>query len=60
MRERQKMTTEQEHTPCADCGAMVHWLERFPQNRCLPCHARTVEGESPEETLRVIVGTFGK
>lgn len=26
-------------TPCADCGTPVHWLEMFPANRCVDCHA---------------------
>ncbi len=53
------MTDNKEHTPCADCGCLVHWLERFPGNRCLPCHARIVDGETPEETRRKIIDGFG-
>lgn len=59
MRERQDMRTEPEETPCAECGAMVHWLERFPKNRCLPCHARAVEGQTPEEMREDIIRAFG-
>jgi hypothetical protein len=54
------MMHEEPDTPCSECGAMVHWLDRFPKNRCLPCHAKAVEGESLEEMHQQIVNTFGK
>ena len=28
-----------ESSPCSCCGRAVHWLERFPHDRCLDCHA---------------------
>jgi hypothetical protein len=51
--------TEPADVPCASCGAPVHWLAIFPGGICLACHARAVEGESPEETRRKIVDGFG-
>lgn len=29
---------------CTECGTLVHWLEVFPQGRCVECHAVSYEG----------------
>lgn len=32
-------------TVCADCGTSVHWLEVFPSDRCVECHAAATVDE---------------
>jgi predicted amidophosphoribosyltransferase len=55
--------TRPENAPvlCPDCGAVVRWLERFPKNRCLPCHAKAPETIREAETMTAekLAGMWG-
>lgn len=42
---------------CANCATTIHWLEVFPGNFCLACHAKREE-ESPLPTAGEITQMF--
>lgn len=55
------MTThDRPPTTCTGCGVEVHWLEVFPANRCLDCHARAHENDTPQQLLEQITKGFGR
>jgi hypothetical protein len=44
---------------CKGCGAEVHPLDVFPMGRCLACHAKAHEDDTPEQMFADIMGAFG-
>ena len=44
---------------CSQCKSEVHWLDIFPNNLCLPCHARKHENDTPEQMFADITKAFG-
>ena len=44
---------------CTQCANEIHWLEVFPNNVCLPCHARKHENDTPAQMLAAIADQFG-
>ena len=60
--ERIKMNIEQLKKPdikCAKCGVMMNWLEVFPQDYCLKCHAER-EKNKPLPSIEEIMKMFGE
>lgn len=56
---RQERTAPQTVT-CSSCRAEVQPLELFPKNRCLACHARAHQNDTPADLLAQIHGGFGR
>ena len=44
---------------CSSCGGMIHWLEVFPDDFCLACHAER-ENKKPIPTAEEIMTIFKK
>lgn len=38
-------------TTCTGCGREVHWLEVFPRERCIDCHAADPAVQREIETM---------
>ena len=44
---------------CSKCGVMMNWLEVFPQDYCLKCHAER-EKNKPLPSIEQIMKMFGE
>ncbi len=44
---------------CSVCDADVNYLDLFPNDRCLVCHAVECDKQSPAEVLGIILDAFG-
>ncbi len=44
---------------CTNCGAKIHWLDVFPGNICLTCHAAREESK-PLPTAKELADMFRK
>jgi hypothetical protein len=43
---------------CTACGNNVHWLEVFPGQICLDCHARKVDSMTPQQLHDTVINGF--
>lgn len=52
------MTTDKTIT-CTSCASQIHWLDVFPGNICLACHAVKTENATPQELYNSVMNYFG-
>jgi hypothetical protein len=45
---------------CKECGREVEPLAMFPKGRCLECHAKAHENDTPEQMFADIMRGFGR
>ena len=46
-----------ENISCTNCAASIHWLEVFPDDYCLACHAEREESKplpTPQELAAML------
>lgn len=43
---------------CATCATEIHWLDVFPGNICLECHAKKTAHLTPQQLLDQVISGF--
>ena len=51
--------SERTPVPCAECHTPTDPWDIFPKGKCLTCHARAHENDTPEQMFADIVRGFG-
>jgi len=45
---------------CTGCGDDVHWLDVFPGQVCINCHAAKVDKQTPQQLHDDIINGFSR
>lgn len=51
--------SERTPVPCAECHTPTDPWDIFPKGKCLACHAKAHENDTPEQMFADIVRGFG-
>lgn len=52
--------TYQPLVECLGCKSLTHWLDLFPNQLCLNCHAIKTSDDTPEKLHYEIISFFGE